>query len=157
MRGFAFEEVMRGTLVRVGEHTDRRFSFRLEAAAPRADAFGTTVAEATGTVSVEGMATDVPATGTMEISPFRERRIRYEISFDDDDGRRWRFEGTKHIDWRRPRSTWTTLPGALYDDDGNVAASALLFFWLRDDLGKLLASVRIPRTRPRPAPLSPHA
>jgi hypothetical protein len=143
MVGFKFHEVMEGTLRRAGESADRAFRFEFEVVAPSALGFLTTVVgETKGLVNVEGLATDAPAEGTLEMSPFIGRRLRYRFVMKADDGREYRFDGAKSISYVRPLSTWTTLPGTLYDSEGKAWGTAMLRFPLQRELLNLVASFR---------------
>ena len=143
MLGFKFHEVMEGTLQRSGESFDRPFRFDFEVVAPSALGFLTTVVgETKGTVHIDGLAKDAPAEGTLEMSPFLGRKLRYRFAMKADDGREYRFDGAKSISYLRPLSTWTTLPGTLYDPEGKVWGTALLKFPLQRELLNLLTSFR---------------
>lgn len=143
MIGFKFHEVMEGTLRRAGETADRPFRFDFEVVAPSALGFLTSVVgETRGTVNVEGLANGAPAEGTLEMSPFLTRRLRYRFVMKADDGREYRFDGAKSLSYLRPVSTWTTLSGTLYDSEGKVWGTALLRFPLQRELVNLLASFR---------------
>lgn len=105
-------------------------------------AVGTVDGRLTGRLWAEGLAKDAPAIGTIEISPVAQRRIRYTLDFDADDGRRCRFDGWKSIRWTRPLSTWTTLPGTVTEENGAVLGTAMLRFAMRDT-GSLVGSTRM--------------
>ena len=142
--GFYFREKMEGTVQRAGERFDRPFRFDFDVHAPSVLGFATTaVGECTGTVRIDGLAKDVPATGRLELSPVARKTIRYVFDFTGDDGKRYRFDGSKRTTWRRHIVGWTTLPGKLYDADGNVWGEALLRFSLARDLRKLLRSIKV--------------
>src|SRR3990170_3886232 len=128
MLGFSFREVMAGTVQRPGERFDRPFTFELDVVAPSVTGLFTSVTgEATGTVRIDGLARDAAARGFLELSPLAGRRIRYCLDLTGDDGKPYRFDGHKSIDWlRAPLQTWTTLPGAVYDEAGQVWGEATL-------------------------------
>ncbi|MHB8874320.1 MAG: hypothetical protein ACYC8T_11590 [Myxococcaceae bacterium] len=143
MLGFKFHEVMEGTLQREGETFDRPFRFEFEVVAPSALGFLTSVvAEMRGTARIDGLAKDGPAEGTLEMSPFLRRQLRYRFTLKADDGREYRFDGQKSINYLRPLTTWTTLPGTLYDPEGKVWGTALLRFVMKRELVNLLTSFR---------------
>ena len=154
--GFAVREVMEGSLQRPGENFDRPFRFDLLVVFPTLLA-GITDApgRAEGTVRIDGLARDVPAAGTLVLSPLRKRRVRYTFDFDADDGRRYRFDGWKTIRGWRVRRSWTVLPGNVYDDGGQVWATATLYFSFRRHFPGLMGSFRLRWVRPaeRPAPV----
>lgn len=140
--GFAVSEVMEGSLRRPGENFDRRFRFDLDVRFPALwRILLVAVGLARGTVHIDGMARDVPATGTLELAPFRIRMARYTFTFTADDGQDYRFDGWKSMGWNLRRS-WTTLPGRLYDANGDVCATATLYFSFRHHFPGLLQSFR---------------
>jgi hypothetical protein len=142
--GFYFREKMAGVVQRAGERFDRPFRFELDVHAPSVLGLATTaVGACTGTVRIDGLAKDVPATGRLELSPVAKKTIRYVLDFTGDDGKKYSFDGSKHTTWRRHVVGWTTLPGKVYDADGNVWGDALLRFSLARDLRKLLGSVKV--------------
>jgi hypothetical protein len=127
--GLSFAEAMVGTWRRTGEHLDRSFRFDARVETPTLPLpFSTVVAELTGTLTAEGMASGTPITGTLEISPFRNHRLRYTFTTVADDGRRYRFDGWKSLRGVRRLRAWTTLPGAICNDDGQEVGTALLRF-----------------------------
>lgn len=97
-----------------------------------------------GTFDCAGLATGASAEGTIEVSPVRDRRIRYVLELTDDEGRRCRFDGWKSIDWLHAASTWTTLPASLYGADDELLGTAELRF-RASTLLPFLASMRLTR------------
>jgi hypothetical protein len=153
--GFYFREKMEGTAQRTGERFDRSFRFDLDVHAPSVLRMATTaVAEAHGTLRIDGLARDVPATGRLELSPVARQTIRYVVDFTGDDGKSYRFDGSKSTTVRRHLVGWTTLPGKIYDESGQVWGDAELHFSLRRQLRKLIRSVRL---GPRAASAGHHA
>ncbi len=151
MIGFSFHEIMEGTVQRTGERFDRPFRFEFEVRAPSVLGFVTTaVGEAEGTVRIDGLAKNAPARGHLELSPIAQKSIRYVFDFTGDDGNKYSFDGSKRTTLRRHLVGWTTLPGKVFDAQGNVWGEALLRFHLRRDLQRLLRSVRlVPQLGPR--------
>ena len=142
--GFYFREKMDGSVQRAGERFDRSFRFEFDVRAPSILGFVTTaVGDCTGSVHIDGLARGAAARGRIEISPWLRRSVRYVFDFTADDGRRYRFDGQKRVTLRRHLVGWTTLPGHVYDGDGNVWGDALLRFSLRRELRKLLASFTV--------------
>jgi hypothetical protein len=138
-----FSETMSGTWKKSGSSAELPMSFTIAVqTAGRPRALGTVAADLVGTLTAEGLATDVPVRGSMEISPVEHRRIRYVLDFDGDEGGRYHFDGWKSIDWLRVRSSWTTLPGTVTDASGEVAGIANLKFDLAD-LRKFVGSMRL--------------
>jgi hypothetical protein len=146
MIGFAFDEVMEGSIQKSGERFDRPFRFRVKVHTPNVVA-RVAMCEAEGTLRLDGLAKDVPATGRLELSPLFERRIRYVLDFTGEDGKRYRFDGSKSLgSGRHPLAyleSWTTLPGEVTDEQGKVWGRAVLRFSMRKHLRGLLWSVRL--------------
>ncbi|MBI2169679.1 MAG: NAD-dependent epimerase/dehydratase family protein [Actinobacteria bacterium] len=144
---FGFVEVMSGSAQMEGERFDRPFRFEFDVEDGRlADYFtGTATGRAIGRVSLDGIATDVTAEGVLELSPYRNRTIRYAFDFTADDGRPLRFDGHKTIVHWKPVSSWTRLPGRLFDADGRVVGDAFLRFDLRDEFVNLARSFHFSR------------
>ena len=141
---FYFREKMEGTVQRAGERFDRPFRFEFDVHAPSVLGFATTaVGACTGTVRIDGLAKDVPASGRLELSPVAKKTIRYVFDFTGDDGKKYRFDGQKKTTLRRHLVGWTTLPGKVYDAEGAVWGDALLRFSLARDLRKLLRSFKV--------------
>jgi hypothetical protein len=132
--GFHFTERMAGTFegLRPGL-PGGAVHFEFEVKCPQASLLDS-VGRAVGKVTVEGLAADAPAEGTLELSPFWKRRIRYRFAFVGADGKRYRFEGQKRIRARRLVHSWTTLPSRIYDEGGMPIADAVLRFDLVHDL-----------------------
>ena len=145
--GFAFQEVMQGSIERVGERFDRPFRFDVAVSTPRLIA-RVAMCDADGTLTIDGLAKNAHATGYLELSPLVERRIRYVLDFTGDDGVRYRFDGEKKIAGafalpHRLLKSWTTLPGEVRAADGTLWGRAVLRFHLIRDLRALVESVRI--------------
>lgn len=103
----------------------------------------TTHAQVTGRVRVAGRADDPEAVGELEISPLARRRIRYRITFAME-GRRLTLDGWKSVSPRRPFTSMTVLPYALYED-GERIGDGTLRFPLATGLLPFLMSFRFPR------------
>jgi hypothetical protein len=144
MIGFYFREIMEGTVQRAGERFDRPFRFELDVTAPSILGFATTaVGEAEGKVTLDGLAKDAPAKGRLELSPFHRQTIRYVLEFEGNDGKRYRFDGSKKTTVRRHLIGWTTLPGTVYDEQGAAWGEASLRFSLPRHLPGLLRSIKL--------------
>lgn len=147
MIGFAFHEIMEGTALRVGERFDRPFRFEVDVSTPKLVA-RVAMCDAEGSLRIDGFAKDARATGRLEMSPFVERRIRYVLDFEADDGERYQFDGSKRIArfGALPRTlleSWTTLPGLVTHASGATWGRALLRFHMGRDLRGLVASMRV--------------
>src|SRR5665811_1016152 len=122
--GLEFTETMVGGWQRSGDTVDRPFRIDARVETPTLlSPFGTVVGVLTGTLTAEGLASGTPITGTLEVSPLRHHRLRYTFTTVADDGHRYRFDGWKTIRGVRLLRAWTTLPGTVYDEDGEVAVS----------------------------------
>ncbi len=141
--GFGFREKMSGTWEGTAEGLGRgKFSFDFDVRCPDVSHPLAIVGTTKGLVTMEGVAERVPAEGTLEISPMWHRRIRYAFAFTGRDGRRYRFDGAKKIAARHLLTSWTTLPGHVYDDEtGKPVADVVARFDLRR-LPALLRSFR---------------
>lgn len=83
---------------------------------------------ATGWVEAEGLAEHATLEGSFVLKPVVQRFIRYDFTFTGDDGHRYRFEGQKELRHLHPARTWTTLPGAIFDDREMLRARSLSRF-----------------------------
>ncbi len=127
-----FSETMSGTWQKKSENGYERplpLSFTVTALVEEAvKPLGTVNAELRGTIEAESLAKGSLATGDLEMSPVENKRIRYRLEFIGDDQKKYFFDGWKSISWLRPLSTWTTLPGSIEDEEGNVVGKAELKF-----------------------------
>jgi hypothetical protein len=145
---FVFAEVMEGTFAKKGERHLRPFCFELNVKVPLSLPLMRlwtvqVVGDATGVVYIDGFAEEVPTSGKLEISPLYKRRIHYALSFVADDGNNYLFDGTKLINWLKPISTLTTLPGTVTNDAKDTVGSGLLHFSLIKHLPGLVRSLRL--------------
>ena len=145
--GFRFSENMYGSYQALKEPADeRRFCFHFDVVSR--DLWRTLRdgrAEATGTVEAEGLARRAPLEGFIIIKPLVRRLIRYEFDFTADDGLSYHYAGQKTIRHLRPATTWTTLPGTIYDADAREFARSVTRF----DLGEMIPFLRSFRPRLR--------
>lgn len=147
MLGFAFHEIMEGSVERIGERFDRPFRFEVEVSTPKVIA-RVAMCDAEGHLHIDGFAKKVHAKGRLEMSPFVERRIRYVLDFTADDGERYQFDGSKRIAPfgalpHKLLKSWTTLPGLVTHASGDTWGRALLRFHMGRDLRGLVSSVRL--------------
>ena len=146
MIGFRIHEVMEGTIQRQGEAFDRPFRIDVAVVFPSLlGIFRAVVGRAAGFVRIDGLGRRAPAEGTLELSPFWKRIVRYTFDLHADDGRTYHFDGHKTITTRGFLRSWTTLPGTLVDDSGAVWGTGVLRFSFRRHLLGLLASFRLVR------------
>ncbi len=134
--GFRFEETMAGTWHRAGNGGPRPFRFTVTATAPSSRQFARDgLLRLAGRIDAEGLATARPCRGTLDISWVRRRELAYDLSFEGDDGRPYRFSGRKDVRLLRLRESMTTLPGRIVAaDTGAEIGTALVRFDLRRDL-----------------------
>jgi hypothetical protein len=143
MAGIGFAETMCGTWTRVEDGRERPFRFSVDVRTGPLGRFRrTSVAEMAGIVNAEGLATERPLRGTLEMRPFLGRLLRYEFDFDGDDGRPYRFAGQKDIRWLDPLRTWTELPAEICDGSGRCIGRARTRFDLRKDAFSFMRSWR---------------
>jgi len=141
MPGFGFSEIMSGTW-QPSDRPDqsRRFHFSIDVRTGPLRRFRKDhVASLTGRVDAEGLASDRPLTGTVEIRPVFARVIRYRFEFTGDDGKPYQFAGQKDIRWLDPVRTWTELPAEISDGDGRVIGHSMTRFDLRTTVPFLLS------------------
>ena len=103
---------------------------------PRSDKF--CISELEGTVTIEGLCADIPMKGTLELSYFKEHKLRYTFDFSVD-GKDYHFIGEK-VDvrlwcfWALPR-THTTCYGKLtLADTGELVSKSITYFRFRTSL-----------------------
>jgi len=140
--GFEFQEVMSGTYTRSG-HPSTTGAMRLNARARAQDAvkhLRDGLVTLDGTLDMEGVADDVPVSGTIEIRPVTQKVLRYDFSFTGNDGRPYRFVGQKDVRFTDLVRTMTTLPGTITDAAGEEFARATLHFDVKADLLPFLVS-----------------
>jgi hypothetical protein len=141
--GVSFREVMEGSVQREGERFDRPFRFELLVEAPRVTGFvGTAHCRITGRVRLDGVTRDAAATGTLDVSLFLARTLRYELGWQDEKGRAGSFLGEKTLTPLHLVRSLTTLPGSV-TVAGLVYGTALLHFSLGRHLAPMLRSVRL--------------
>lgn len=80
-----------------------------------------------GTVTAAPWAHAAACEGTLEVSPFRARRIAYDIAFRDADGHPFRLIGTKRLTARALLASMTNLDTALIRDEEQLARGTLRF------------------------------
>ena len=147
--GFAFEETMAGTWSRAsgaagGPNGERPVAFTVRArAADLAEWLRTGQVGLDGTIEVSGLASHVPARGTMVLAPLRRRIIRYELAFTGDDARPYRLEGQKDLSLADLPGSLTVLPAVIvHGDSGTEVGRATLRFDAKADLVEFLLSWR---------------
>jgi hypothetical protein len=141
--GFAFDETMTGTIALHAAgfpEGERRMQVHLHVVAESLGAYlreGRT--ELSGQAEIDGVMAAAPVHGSLWIWPHL-RVIRYEFSCDLG-GHALSFAGQKDVRLLDFRHTMSTLPGELFDSDGElVGQGSLAFDWA--DLRPFLASLR---------------
>lgn len=144
-RGFEFEETMEGTYARV-EAPDQRLPLRFMARVHVPSMLRhlrTGLAEMTGTLDAEGLATAADFTGTMLLRPVSERRIGYQLRFAADDGEIHVLRGEKHIRPGALLRTLTELDAEILDASGALVGRARVRFDVPGQLWRFLRSWRL--------------
>lgn len=100
----------------------------------------------TGLATFDRLAAGVPIRGTFSFQSARPRRVTYEFTFADAQGRTLLFRGAKHPSLLRPIYSATTLWGSLFSGDQAVAM-VRLHFDLRRDLAVFVASLTREKAR----------
>ena len=143
--GFGFTERMGGPFHAVASGlVDGKLDFNFEVDCPTLrQTDGAFVGTARGTVTMTGLADNAPAEGTLELAPFSKGTIRYLFTFTGTDGKPYRFDGHKTINWLHAAKTWTTLPAQVMEaGSGKAVAEVTARFNLKTDFWKLLGSFR---------------
>jgi hypothetical protein len=139
--GLTFSETMAGTYrLEHGDGDERGLVFHIDATTH--DLWQTLRdghVEAAGFVEAEDLAMRARIEGFLIIKPLLSRFIRYQLDFIGDDGARYRYAGQKTIRYTDIVRSWTTLPGAIYDERGERIAESTLRFDLKT-LGHFLRS-----------------
>lgn len=144
-----FSETMSGTWTPVDGSGRRVLSFSVDADATDAvDYLKDGGMQLSGVMRAEGLATEAPAEGRLEVQPLR-RRIAYRLEFEGDDGNLYRFEGQKTLSVFRPFKSATTLPGEIADRHGKLIGRGIVRFDLRRDLVSFLRTFRPARNESR--------
>jgi nucleoside-diphosphate-sugar epimerase len=141
--GFEFKETMAGTWRPAQDGGERPFRFTVRARAESSRRFARDgLLDLEGRIEAGGLASGRPCRGTLDISWRKKRELAYDLDFEGDDGRAYRFSGKKLVSLLRPIETMTTLPGRLTDAvTGAEIGSALARFDLRRDLLSLVGSL----------------
>lgn len=144
MSAFQFVETMSGSYHLLADPLDERpMSFTIRARSKSLGRFlGKRVVEIEGEVDAEAFADHRPLHGTLELDVVLTRRLPYDFRFTANDGRRYRFSGTKVVSGWKLAESMTVLPGAILDEEDREIGRAELRFDLRKDIWKFLRSWR---------------
>jgi hypothetical protein len=145
MLGLTFRETLYGSWHRPANPADERAcAVDVTVVIPKlTELLGNTVAEISGRVTLEGLATDRAFKGTLGIGAIvRERRVPYAFSFIADDGAAYRFDGAKEVNvLNLPKST-STLGAYVFDGRGDEIGRVILRADLRDEVLRFVTSIR---------------
>ena len=135
-----FKETMAGTWIAPdGGQAPMVFHASVRAPSPLAFLNGDAMAF-DGTITVGGIARDVPMTGTIEVKVLTAGEMVYALEFRGKDGERYSYSGKKDVSLRHVVSGMTTLRGTLYRGDVAIGTGTVTFS-LRD-LPRFLTSFR---------------
>jgi len=141
--GFEFAETMAGTIEMDGSGVRKPFRFEVTAHAESTRQHmrdGKAVLH--GVVYAPPIAQGAEATGVITIRPVGQRIIRYELSFQGDDGKHYELVGQKDIRWTSPLRTFTELPAEILDEDHRRVATCQTSFDYKNHWWSFLRSFR---------------
>ncbi|MDP3278429.1 MAG: hypothetical protein Q8Q09_24785 [Deltaproteobacteria bacterium] len=150
MLGLTFRETLDGSWHRLSEPgNELRCVVDVTVVIPSVtELLGNTVAEISGRVTLEGLATDRAFAGTLGIgSALREKRVPYAFALIGDDGRSYRFDGAKEINVLSIPRSITTLGAYVFDSEGVEVGRVILRADLRDEVMQFLTTFRPTRTK----------
>jgi hypothetical protein len=145
MLGVTFRETLDGSWHKPSAPADeKRCSVSVSVVIPRVtELLGNTVAEISGRVTLEGLATDREFKGTLGIGAIvRERRVPYAFSFIADDGGAYRFDGAKEVNVLGLPRSMTTLGAYVFDAQGEEVGRVILRADLREEVLRFLTTFR---------------
>ncbi len=143
--GLSFRETLRGSYFLLEDPMrERALDLDLEARASdlRRLPVGRTFS-LQGTIDAEGLGVGRPASGTLGVHLFDERRLPYRLHFTGDDGARYELSGQKEWVPFAPLESVTTLRASLYDEAEREVGRALLRFDARREGLRFLGSFRL--------------
>lgn len=143
--GIEFRETMAGSYHLLASPRDERpLAFTIQAVSRRLSSFvRVPLTEVEGEMHAEGFADHKALRGTLALDLLRNGSLPYNLSFSGNDGRAYRFQGTKVVSLRRLVQTMTELPAALLDEQGVEVGRALVRFDMQRDLARFLRSWRL--------------
>ncbi len=145
--GVKFHEVMAGSYQLHGNGGEQKkfwFDFQVEGLGLSGWLMDITLS-AKGKVYCDGFADGTEAEGILDLRPNTKRKITYDFYFKGNDEKRYRFIGSKTINFLRIIKSMTTLPGKFYDANNTEEkeiGEGIAYFDLKKDLAGLLASMR---------------
>lgn len=101
---------------------------------------------ASGFITVGGLADNASCAGLLKLMYFTKRKIRYELDFNGDDGRAYKYVGEKINIWPwNIHRTHFTCYGTITDvETGKIISSSVVYFPFKEIAGFIL-SARIVR------------
>lgn len=145
MLGVSWKETLYGTWHRLSAPSDeRRCVVDVTITMPKlTELLGNTVAEISGRVSLDGLATDREFKGTLGIgSLIRERRLPYAFTVIADDGRPYRFDGAKEVNVLKLPNSMTTLGAYIFDEHGEEVGRVILRGDFREEILEFFRTFR---------------
>ena len=98
-------------------------------------------AEARGFITVGGLVEKANCSGSLHLLYFTERKIRYEFTFDDDNGRPYKYVGEKRNIWPwNLHKTHVTCYGTVTDlETDKIISESVVYFPYREALPFILS------------------
>lgn len=146
MRGVSFVETMTGSFHFVDRPLEERplsFSIRARSSGSLLGFALRPVTEIEGAIDADGLAHHRRLWGTLDIDALRTGELRYDFSFEGDDGQLYAFHGHKTLRVTALAESISVLPGAIVNVAGSAVGEALLRFDLKSDLGRFLKNIRV--------------
>lgn len=143
--GFRFTESMTGACHFLDTPVEERaIRFTITARAANVTRFlRDKVVDAEGEIDIEGFASSRPALGALVLKLIEDQRLRYDLSFEADDGKAYMLRGEQDVLFIAILDGMTTLPASIYDSAGKEVARAILRFDVKADLKALVSSFRL--------------
>jgi hypothetical protein len=140
-----FRERTRGELHRHDEPLRARpvlalFDFRFTLVP---EAFEKKTLDLSGTLTIDGLATDAPHEGTVLVHWGKEQRIRYDLRFQSDAGAPHRLLGQKDFLVISPVGSLATLPFLLYEGEEREIGAGEVSLDVKNELWSTVKSIRL--------------
>lgn len=71
-----------------------------------------------GSVTIEGLVTEAPLQGTVDLTWLPAPSVEYQFGFNDRDGHPLRFQGKKRFNLRTPANSWLAVEGEVFNRFG---------------------------------------
>ena len=142
-RGFGFNEALSGERVDPHDGSTHTLRLDLDVELPPVSVLATRLyGFLDGQIEAPGLVPEARVEGTITIEWLGQASARYELGFQDAEGRAYRLEGRKTLSWSSPLESLTTLTGELVDARGRVISTVTLRFELSQQWVPLLVSMR---------------